>query len=40
MKELFVPASAEIILFQAQDVITASGDAFDIDDPNNDPEGE
>ena len=34
MKELFVPAFAEIILFRSQDVITASGDAFDVDDPS------
>ena len=39
MKELFVPAFAEIILFRAQDVITASGEPFDVDDPST-PGGE
>ena len=34
MKELFIPAFAEVVLFCARDVITASGDAFDVDDPS------
>ena len=34
MKELFVPAVAEIVLFRTEDIITASGDAFDVDDPS------
>lgn len=34
MKELFVPAYAEIVLFRTEDIITTSGDAFDVDDPS------